>query len=33
MSLFYKLNIKEVRRETKDTVSVLFNVPKEFQDF
>lgn len=31
MSSFYKLNIKEVRRETKDAVSVLFNVPKELQ--
>jgi ring-1,2-phenylacetyl-CoA epoxidase subunit PaaE len=28
MSSFYKLNIKEVRRETKDAVSVLFNVPE-----
>jgi ring-1,2-phenylacetyl-CoA epoxidase subunit PaaE len=33
MSSFYKLNIKEVRRETKDSVSVLFNVPLEFKDF
>ncbi len=33
MSSFYKLNIKEVRRETKDAVSVLFNVPLEFKDF
>lgn len=33
MSSFYKLNIKEVRRETQDSVSVLFNVPLEFQDF
>lgn len=33
MSLFYKLNITEVRRETKDAVSVLFNVPLEFKDF
>jgi ring-1,2-phenylacetyl-CoA epoxidase subunit PaaE len=33
MSSFYKLNIKEVRRETQDAVSVLFNVPLEFQDF
>ncbi len=32
MSSFYKLNIKEVRRETKDAVSVLFNVPAELQD-
>ena len=33
MSSFYKLNIKEVRRETKESVSVLFNVPLEFKDF
>ena len=33
MSSFYKLNIKEVRRETKDAVSILFNVPQEFKDF
>lgn len=31
MSSFYKLNIKEVRRETKDAVSVLFNVPEELK--
>lgn len=31
MPSFYKLNIKEVRRETKDAVSVLFNVPAELQ--
>lgn len=33
MSSFYKLNIKEVRRETPSAVSVLFNVPLEFKDF
>ncbi|HEX8269296.1 MAG TPA: ferredoxin--NADP reductase [Flavobacterium sp.] len=33
MSSFYKLTIKDVRRETKDAVSVLFNVPLEFKDF
>jgi ring-1,2-phenylacetyl-CoA epoxidase subunit PaaE len=33
MSTFYKLNIKEIKRETKDSVSVLFNIPLEFQDF
>ena len=33
MSSFYKLNIKEVRRETPEAVSVLFNVPLEFRDF
>lgn len=31
MSSFYKLSIKEVRRETKDAVSVLFNVPDELK--
>lgn len=31
MSSFYKLNIKEVKRETKDAVSILFNVPSELQ--
>lgn len=33
MSSFYKLTIKEVRRETQDAVSVVFNVPLEFKDF
>ncbi|OYU78915.1 MAG: flavodoxin reductase [Flavobacterium sp. BFFFF1] len=28
MSSFYKLNIKEVKRETENAVSVLFNVPE-----
>ena len=27
MSSFFKLNISEIRRETKDAVSILFNVP------
>jgi ring-1,2-phenylacetyl-CoA epoxidase subunit PaaE len=31
MSSFYKLNIKEVKRETKDAVSILFNVPAELK--
>jgi len=31
MSSFYKLNIKEVKRETKDAVSILFNVPAELE--
>ena len=31
MSAFYKLNIKEVKRETQDAVSILFNVPQELQ--
>lgn len=33
MSTFYKLAIKEITRETPHTISVLFNVPLEFQDF
>lgn len=33
MSSFFKLNIKELRRETKDAVSILFNIPVEFKDF
>ncbi len=32
MSSFYKLSIKEVRRETANAVSVLFNVPAELKD-
>lgn len=31
MSSFYKLIVKEVKRETADTVSILFNVPEELQ--
>jgi ring-1,2-phenylacetyl-CoA epoxidase subunit PaaE len=31
MSSFYKLNIKEVRRETSDSVSVLFTIPAELK--
>ncbi|WP_269226694.1 ferredoxin--NADP reductase [Flavobacterium eburneipallidum] len=31
MPLFKKLNIKEVKRETKDAVSILFNIPEEFK--
>lgn len=31
MSSFYKLNIKEVKRETPNAVSVLFNIPTELQ--
>lgn len=33
MSTFYKLAIKEITRETPQTISVLFNMPLEFQDF
>jgi ring-1,2-phenylacetyl-CoA epoxidase subunit PaaE len=33
MSTFYKLAIKEIRRETPNAVSIAFNVPLEFQDF
>ncbi len=31
MSAFYKLNIKEVKRETQDAVSIVFNVPNELK--
>jgi ring-1,2-phenylacetyl-CoA epoxidase subunit PaaE len=31
MPLFKKLVIKEIKRETKDSVSILFNVPEEFK--
>ncbi len=31
MPLFKKLTIKEVKRETKDAVSILFNVPEQFK--
>lgn len=33
MSTFYKLSIQEIKRETPQTVSVLFNIPLEFKDF
>ena len=33
MSSFYKLNISEVKRETQEAVSIVFNVPLAFQDF
>ena len=33
MSSFYKLLIKEVKRETPEAISVLFNIPLEFRDF
>lgn len=33
MSGFYKLTIKEIKRETPEAISVLFNIPLEFQDF
>jgi len=31
MPSFKKLSIKEVKRETKDAVSILFNIPEEFK--
>ena len=31
MSVFYKLNIKEVKRETPTAVSIVFNVPDELK--
>ncbi|NHN26967.1 ferredoxin--NADP reductase [Flavobacterium jejuense] len=33
MSTFYKLVIKEIKRETPSCVSILFNVPEELQSF
>ncbi|WP_130733332.1 ferredoxin--NADP reductase [Flavobacterium sp. J27] len=33
MSTFYKLVIKEIKRETPSTVSILFNVPEELKTF
>ena len=32
MSAFYKLAIKEIRRETPNAVSILFNVPEELKE-
>ena len=31
MSTFYKLAVKEVRRETPSSVSILFNIPEELK--
>jgi len=31
MSTFYKLSIKEITRETKDAVSIVFDIPEEVQ--
>ena len=28
---FYKLAIKEIRRETKNAVSIVFNIPQELK--
>ncbi len=33
MSTFYKLSIKEIKRETPSAISVTFNIPLEFKDF
>jgi len=33
MSIFYKLAIKEIKKETKSAVSVVFNVPETLQSF
>ncbi|QYS88053.1 ferredoxin--NADP reductase [Flavobacterium davisii] len=33
MSLFYKLSIKEIKRETPNSISVAFNVPSELKSF
>lgn len=32
MSLFYKLSIKEIKRETQDAVSVVFDIPEKLQN-
>lgn len=32
MSTFYKLSIKEIQKETKDSVSIVFNIPQDLQD-
>ena len=32
MSSFYKLNIKEINRETQESVSIVFNIPSELKD-
>ena len=33
MSTFYKLSIQEIKKETPQAVSILFNIPIEFKDF
>src|SRR5690606_41208997 len=33
MADFYKLTVKEVKRETPEAVSVVFNVPDSLKDF
>lgn len=33
MADFYKLTIKEIKRETPDSISVVFNIPNEFAPF
>lgn len=32
MSTFYKLSVKEIQKETKDAVSVVFNIPQDLQE-
>ncbi len=32
MSLFYKLSLKEIKRETQDAVSVVFDIPEKLQN-
>ena len=31
MSIFYKLQVKEIRRETVDAVSVVFEIPENLE--
>lgn len=32
MSTFYKLSIKEIKRETKDAISIVFNIPQDLKE-
>ena len=32
MSMFYKLSVKEIKKETNDSVSIVFNVPDQVQN-
>ncbi|MDY7394915.1 2Fe-2S iron-sulfur cluster-binding protein [Aureibaculum sp. 2210JD6-5] len=32
MSTFYKLSVKEIQQETKDSISIIFNIPLELQE-
>lgn len=32
MSTFYKLSVKEIQKETKDSVSIVFNIPQDLKE-